>query len=258
MRTITAPYHLDELLPRFRWPADPGRVLTPDLPEGSTWERLAALYEPVADEVSESAAEGPVLVLSGDCTTALATVAGLQRAVADPDRLAIVWFDGHGDLQHPDTTTSGYLGGMGLRMLLGEGDRTVIDRLGLKTVDPGRTVLVDGRDLDPPEKDYLDATPVQRRGVAELTASTRETVPTGGPLYLHIDIDVLDPDHQPGLLFPAPNGPDPGEVMAAIRAVLATGEVVAVGLGCTWRQDEQPSPAAREIADLLERELGSG
>lgn len=256
MKTITVPFHLDEPLPRLRWPVDPGRVLTPELPEGSTWERLAALYDPVVGEVAEAAGEGPVLVLSGDCTTALATVAGLQRTAAGADRLGIVWFDAHGDLQHPETTTSGYLGGMVLRMLLGEGDRTVVDRLGLKTVDPGRTVLVDGRDLDPPEKDYLAAASVQRRGVDELAAE-REIVPAGGPLYLHIDLDVLDPDHLPGLLFPAPNGPDPGEVMEAIRTVLATGDVVAVGLACTWRQDEQPSPAAREIADLLVRELAA-
>jgi len=255
MKTITVPFHLDEPLPRLRWPVDPGRVVAPELPEGTTWERLAALYEPVADEVAEATRGEPVLVLSGDCTTSLATVAGLQRAAHDPGRLGIVWFDAHGDLQHPATTTSGYLGGMALRMLLGEGDPTVADGLGLKPVDPGRTVLVDGRDLDPPEREFLAATPVRRQGVDELTAPSRE-LPSGGPLYVHLDLDVLDPDHLPGLLFPSPNGPDPTEVIAALRAVLATGEVAAVGLGCTWRQDEALVPAVQEIADFLVRELG--
>ena len=53
-----------------------------------------------------------MVVASGDCLTALGTVAGLQAAGADP---AVVWFDAHGDVQTPETTSSGYLAGMSLR-----------------------------------------------------------------------------------------------------------------------------------------------
>ena len=53
-------------------------------------------------------------VCPGDCATAIGTVAGLQRAGMSP---GIVWLDGHGDVQTPETTSTGYLAGMSLRLL---------------------------------------------------------------------------------------------------------------------------------------------
>jgi arginase len=80
------------------------------------WERLGTLYSNVAAQVAATAAAGgsPV-VMSGDCTTSLGTMAGLQRAGVDA---GIVWFDAHGDLQTLETTSSGCLGGIPLRAAL--------------------------------------------------------------------------------------------------------------------------------------------
>ena len=90
---------------------DPGipvdRQITVDLPASGTWQRMAVLYEAVAREVCSR--ELPVMVVSGDCTTSLAVIAGLQRAGRD---VGIVWIDAHGDFNTEATTPSGYLGGM--------------------------------------------------------------------------------------------------------------------------------------------------
>jgi len=114
---LQVPYHLDEYLPELDLPLRVEKTITADFPAGEIWGRLTALYSKVAGQVAQAAGRGtsPVVV-SGDCTTALGTMAGLQRAGIDA---GIVWFDAHGDLQTLETTASGYLGGMPLRLLPG-------------------------------------------------------------------------------------------------------------------------------------------
>jgi arginase len=224
--TILAPYHLDERIGDLGMPAD--RTVVSSLPPGDPWSRMAVQYDAVADMVADAVRDGQrPTVLSGDCTTALGTVAGLQRAGLDP---AIVWFDAHGDVQTPETTTSGYLGGMPLRLLVGHRRDIIADRLGLRDVPEQRVVLVDARDLDPAEADYLSGAAIRRSTVEGLAG---DLLPAG-PFYLHVDFDVVDPGELPGLLFPAPGGPAFETVASAIRRVLATGRVAALGAACTW------------------------
>lgn len=237
MTVLSVPFHLDERLADAP-PVAPDAVIAPDLPPGPPWERMALLYERVADAVV--AAERPV-VFSGDCTTALGVVAGVQRGGVDP---SVVWFDAHGDLQTPQTSASGYLGGFPVRQLLGGADRLVPERLGLRPVAERDVLLVDARDLDPPEAEFLAASAVRRVAVGDVPG-----VLPAGPVHLHVDADVVDPRDLPGLLFPAPGGPGLAEVAAAVRAVLSGCEVVSVTVGCTWSGPAPPAVAAlmREI-----------
>lgn len=230
MTRVLVSYHLDEHLPDLDIPTQTSVSVTAELPPGDPWQRMHLLYERVAGTVAEAAQGGArPAVISGDCTTSLGVVAGLQRAGLDP---GIVWFDAHGDLQTPETTTSGYLGGMPLRLLAGYRPELIAGPLGLRPVPEPRILLVDARDLDPPEVAYLERSAIRRLPVPELTA---DTLP-GDPFYLHVDLDVVNPQDLPGLLFPAPGGPRLTEVTAALHRVLASGQVAALGLACTWRQ----------------------
>ena len=229
MITLRVPYHLDEYLPDLDFPLGKAKVITADLPPGDAWARLAVLYRQVASAVAGAVDHGrrPV-VLSGDCTTALGTVAGLQHAGVDP---GIVWFDAHGDVQTLETSTSGYLGGLPLRLLVGYRPGLIAADLGLRPVAEQRVVLAGARDLDPPEIAYLQTARIGRAQVAELDAA----VLPDGPLYVHLDLDVIDPVAVPGLRYPAPGGPGCAQVTAALGMLLATGRVAAVGIACTWR-----------------------
>ncbi|WP_433279841.1 arginase family protein [Pseudonocardia xinjiangensis] len=249
MTVIAVPFHLDEHLPALELPLAPQRsIAPPELGPGSPWERMAVLYDEVADAVAADVTAGRVpLVLSGDCTTSLGVVAGLQRAGLDP---ALVWFDGHGDVQTPETSASGYLGGMPVRQLVGGADRTVAERIGLRVVPEPDVLLVDARDLDPPEEAYLATSAIRRVPVADVGTG----LPPHRPVYLHLDVDVVDARDLPGLLFPVPDGPRLPAVAAAVRHVLASCEVVAIGLACTWRPG---SGADRAVAELV-RELTAG
>ncbi|WP_216852997.1 arginase family protein [Phytoactinopolyspora halotolerans] len=287
MSSILVPYHLDEYRPTLDVPIEPDTTVTVDfsVAEEDTWARMGLLYQRVADAVAADVqAGGRATVLSGDCTTSLGVVAGLQRTGLDP---AIVWFDGHGDVQTLETTTSGYLGGMPLRMLMGYRPELIADELGLRPVAEDRVVLVDARDLDHAEIEYLHESAVARRGVydfaihsfggggddgvdsggsggsggsgdghAVAAADPAELLPDG-PIYLHLDLDVVDPSDLPDLLFPAPGGPGLDAVLSAVHRIVEVGQVVGIGIGCTWQPNhgsaERIGTRLSEALDLEHR-----
>ena len=184
----------------------------------------------------------PVVVACGDCLTALGTVAGLQASGADP---GIVWFDAHGDVQTPETSSSGYLAGMALRLLTGYRPELIAGRLGLKPVPEDRIVLVGARDLDSHEVTYLSQAPIRRPQLTELSVAELPD----GPLFVHVDLDVIDGPQLPALRYPTPGGPDAGQLADALSLLLGTGRVAAVSIACTWFPGHD---AARLIAPYLE------
>jgi arginase len=181
-------------------------------------------------------------VLTGDCSTSLGIVAGLQSAGIDP---GIIWFDAHGDVQTPQTSASGYLGGMPLRLLTGYEPELIAVRLGLRPVAEDRIVLAGARDLDPPERDYLAGAQIRQRDVTGLA----EADLPDGPLYVHVDLDVIEAAAVPGLRYPVPGGPDPGQLAAALQMLLSSGRVAALAIACTWHPGYQ---AAARIAPYLQ------
>jgi arginase len=75
-----------------------------------------------------------------------------------------------------------------------------------------------------------------------------------GPLYVHVDLDVIDAAQLPGLRYPTPRGPDAGQVADALSLLLGTGRVAAVGIACSWFPGHG---AARLITAYLETALAN-
>jgi arginase len=224
---LVLPWHITDPLPgglNLTLPSD-ARVLDASLgTSGDVWFDLAHLYGSVARAVAETT--GPVLVLSGDCMTPLAVLAGLQQRGTHP---ALVWFDAHGDFHTEHTTTSGYLGGLPLAKAVGRGDLTLPAALGLTPLSEDDALLVDGRDLDPGEVTELAASRVRRVAVGDVA----DALPNG-PVHVHVDLDVFDPRLLPGLRFPASNGADLASVSAALREIVQRREIAAVSIAATW------------------------
>jgi arginase len=226
--TIRVPYHQDERLPDEDIPVRPDVTVAPKGLDGDVWRRMADVCAATAAAVSPVVVSGAVpVVFSGDCLVAGGTVAGVQAAGIDP---AVVWFDAHGDVHTMQTSTSGYRGGLSVRVLNGVHRDLYADPIGLRPVAPERTVLVDARDLDPAEAEYLATSPTRRIAVSEVS---ERSVPTG-PLVVHVDLDVIDGGELPGLRFPVPDGPAEDAVLAACERLFATGRVVALDVACPW------------------------
>jgi arginase len=238
---IVSPWHLGEHLPDFPVPAGAGEVIRPSLPDGPVPGRMSLVHQAVAGAVARAARP---LVLSGDCPAALGTVAGLQRRHRD---VAVVWLDAHGDFNTPAITTSGYLGGMPLAMLAGRAPELFCAPLGLRPVADTSVVLADARDLDPAERDALTASQVLRVPAEPAAIAAAVDSLGGTPVYLHLDVDVIDSAQLPGLRFPSGPGPSVaqvGDCLAAAREAI-TRLARALGPELSWPEPDEHRGAVR-------------
>jgi arginase len=260
---LVTPWHLDEHIPAFPIPANVSETISPALPAGPALGRMTLRYQAVAEAAARAARP---LLLSGDCPAALAVVAGLQRrhrdltVVAGQRRhrdLAVVWLDAHGDFNTPAITISGYLGGMALALLTGQAPELFGDAVGLRPVADTHVVLADARDLDPAERGALTVSQV-RRVPADPAAITSALDGLGRmPVYLHLDVDVIDSAQLPGLRFPSGPGPSVAQIEECLAAVCATGDVRAASIACAWLPDRVSDPATRETITRLAKALGA-
>ena len=235
-RTLLSPYFLDQPSDDLRaLVAHDARVVTRPLPPGEPLARMGLLYDALAGEVAAALAAGqrPVAML-GDCCATIGVLAGLQRAGQQP---ALVWLDAHGDFNTYDTTPSGFLGGMPLAMAVGLGDDTLLRATGLRPWPADKVLLADGRDLDPGERDNLAALAIRR--VPDLEQLLSPAALPGGPLYVHFDVDVIDPADAAAMNYPAPGGPSAQTVSDVLRALAATGRIVAISVSL-WEPSLDP------------------
>lgn len=248
---IVTPWHIDEDIPDFPIPANATAALRPPLPKSTVPTRMSVLHRAVADTVVDS--ERPLL-LSGDCPTARGAVAGLQRRYAN---LAVLWFDAHGDFNTPSITASGYIGGMAIAMLTGRTPGLFADDLELRELADTNIVLADARDLDPAEGEALAASNVHRVS-AEPSAITAALSELGGtPVYLHLDVDILDSTETPGLRFPSGPGPSVRQIAACLAAACETADVVGAGMACAWLPGHVSDQSTLETIALFTDALGA-
>jgi arginase len=182
----------------------------------------------------------PVL-LAADCSVSATT---LPAALRNRPEARILWLDAHGDYNTPETSGSGYLGGMCLAAATGEWDAGLGE-----TVPAERVVLAGIRDLDPGERELLE-----RSAATVIGASTVETLVAaknaldGAPIFVHLDLDVIDPEHFPAAV-PAPGGLHPDKLYDLMDSVLEDSELL--GLEVTnfaVPDDEEESDVATETA----------
>jgi arginase len=177
----------------------------------------------------------PVL-LAGDCSIGITT---LPSALRHGQGIKVLWLDAHADYNTPTTTTSGYLGGMALAGACGEWDAGLTD-----TIASDRVVLAGVRDLDDGERDLLGAS-----GVTVIGASNVETLVAvknaldGAPVYVHLDLDVIDPEHFPAQ-FPAPGGLHPEKLYDLAEAVVEDCELVGLEITAFEAPDDPGEHAA--------------
>jgi arginase family enzyme len=152
----------------------------------------------------------------------------------------VLWLDAHGDFNTPETTPSEFLGGMCLAAACGVWDAG----LGAEpAVDPARVVMCGVRDLDEGERAL-----VERHGVAvEAPGALAERL-SGLPVYVHLDLDVLDPSVFPAQ-FPAPGGLSDGGLRTLLAEVAESAEVIGVEITAFEAPDDDTS--AGGLAELV-------
>jgi arginase len=233
---------LDEQIHRLGYPCgDWGNVPTAVAEAARTGDERARFLAEILQTcvgvsglVERAVSEGALpIVLGGDHSVALGTLAGLALAYGAPG--AVLWIDAHGDLNTPETTPSGNVHGMALAAALGlAGDRFAAAGWRLPAVE--RVALVGLRSLDQGERELLgrlDAkvftmSDFDRLGV-ERCMREALTHLAGAPfVHVSLDMDVVDPDVAPGVGTPIRGGLNYREAHLALELVAESGLVSAL------------------------------
>ncbi len=196
------------------------------------------LYEAAIKSLDEGALP---LVLGGDHSLAAGSVAAsaawVRRTQDKP--LGLIWIDAHGDMNTPETTTSGNVHGMPLAALLGSEPVELSSIGGSPSVLPQHTVLVGVRNLDDEEKAQIRAAGVHvftmkdidRDGIAKVAERALQlaSADTGG-IHVSFDMDVCDPSYAPGVGTPVKGGFDYREAHMVMEMLADSRRLVALDL----------------------------
>ncbi len=145
-----------------------------------------------------------IFTIGGDCGIELAPISYLNNLYNGD--LAVIWFDAHGDLNTPALSPSNKFHGMPLRFLLGDGDKSITGMC-LSRLNPNQMVLAGCRELDPPEQEYIHSKNIRVIRADKLEKLIKIVSTMGfNNIYIHLDLDVIDPECFPSVMCPSEKG----------------------------------------------------
>lgn len=154
-----------------------------------------------------AAIDSTAITIGGDCGVELAAVEHAARG----GRTVLLWLDAHADLNTPTSSPSGAFHGMVLRSIIDAG-----------LVAASDVLLVGARDLDPAEEHAVEHLGIPMIGIDRVGEAVAERAESGAEqLYVHVDLDVIDPGEFEGVGFPTPFGTSVEALVAAIGAARA-------------------------------------
>jgi arginase len=158
-----------------------------------------------------AAVDDVVLTAGGDCGVELAPIAAARARHGG--RLTVLWIDAHPDVSTPQSLPSGSFHAMVLRTLLGDGAAPLVPA---EPLGPEQVILTGVRSFEPGQREYLARAGIRQHGVAELERALDGLT---GPVYVHVDLDVLDPAEFASTGYPEPGGPSVQRVVDLISGV---------------------------------------
>jgi arginase len=227
------------------------------------WNRMALANANFADVVREGLQDDLITIgLEANCNDLLGMLSGLKYdSDGNARRVGLVFIDAHGDFNIPETTLSGMLGGMPVAIAAGHALHNVRRTTGLEEPLPMSDIVWGGvRDLDPLEADRFKEYEVQQfsvQDVRELSANLKKQMDDLADrvdvVYVHIDMDVLDPAEVPGHSLTVADGPSSKDLAAAITLMFENPKTVALGIASTPSFNLDPDGVSRQAAlNLIE------
>ena len=249
------------------------------VPELVHLDEVVAMATAVREAVAASLRDGalPVLV-GGECCLSIGVGAALAQ---QPGPLTTVWLDAHGDLNTPETSQSGLITGMPLAVYLGHGHPALL-AVGEGAPRPAaeRTWLLGGRDLDPGEVTNLASFGLHNLTVDAVVAAGPEAVAAEilalpeaammppearatarevelrpallrSRVYLHFDVDALDPEQAPGVHYRVPGGFQAPDVATLAGYLCASGRVGAIAVASANLDHDRDGLTVAAIREVL-------
>jgi arginase len=234
--------------------------LKKDLTEGKT-KNLSHFRDATSRiyHATKALKRGPLLILGGECSATVGAMAGLNEVYGG--KLGMLWLDAHGDFNVPDTSPSGYIGGMCLAMACGMAPG--LDLGTGQTPAPlagERLVHVGSRALDPPEVVAFNSSPaklftaqqVKKIGAADVAEEAARHLDNRSDwIACHLDVDVVDPELIPSVSYPTPGGLTMEETSIIVGKLLGTGKLGAIELAAYDPSKDRGAASAKKIIELL-------
>jgi arginase len=226
------------------------------------WNRLSLANGELAKMVAGERRGGSLPVgLLANCSALPGMLAGLQHSGpgSRPLRVGLVFIDAHADYNTPETTLSGMLGGMPVALSAGLCLTQMRRKAGLDPALPQRHIVEAGvRDTDPLEQDLLDRSEIQQLSVADIRQRStnlhqqmKRLSEITDAIYIHVDMDVLDPREVPGHHLSVPGSPSSAELAAALTEIFRYEKVGALGIASTPYGEQDASGVSRQAAYRL-------
>jgi len=224
--------------------------------------RMALASNHLADMVAEQIRAGalPIGLLS-NCNGLMGMLAGHQRARgARPLRVGLVWVDAHGDFNTPETSLSGMMGGMPVAISTGLCLHHIRRACGLDPPLPTKYVTMVGvRDTDPWEQYLIDQNDISQITVDDVRRLSpaidmemdRLSVITD-LVYIHVDLDVLDPSDIPGAGLPVKDGPTAEELSEALEIMFENPKAAGFGMASYPARRDPERKGLRSVYKLVE------
>ena len=233
--------------------------------EYGAWKRLGWALGDFAKIVAGNERDGFFTVgLYATCPSMPGMVAGLEHSGSGgrPLRIGMLWLDAHPDFNTPETTRSGSMGGMPVAIATGRALKNL--RLDATLDPPLRdedVVMGAVRLTDPLEQDLLDHSKIQQLSVNDVRQATPAVWAQldrlnaqVDKLYIHVDMDVLDPREVSMHVNKVPGGPSSEELAALFERIFARyPKAAAIGFATIPPSD----PGGLSIAALNRMILGA-
>jgi arginase len=237
--------------------------LTPDeAEEYGEWHRMGLANGHLAELVTENERNGALTIgLLGNCNALMGMLGGFQHAdpSAGPLTVGLVWIDAHGDFNTPETTLSGMLGGMPVAVSAGLALHRLREESHLDPpISTDHILMVAVRDTDPEEEELIQAHGLVRlstQDVREISPALHREMERLSEvvdlIYVHVDMDVLDPREVQGHGLTVPDGPSSQELAAALTEMFRYPKVAGLGIASTPAYDADPGELSRQAAYRL-------
>jgi len=200
-----------------------------------------------------------VFCLGGECGLALGTLAALRSRFRGMPGL--LWLDAHGDFNTPETTRSGFVGGIPLAFVCGRGPKFPPSIENLRPLVKEENVVHFGsRDLDPLEAKAVESSSIKLHSAVSLHKEGLERTLEREAAYLedsadwiicHLDVDVIDPSIIPAVSFPTNGGLSLNEVNTIVKTLLKTGKLKVFNLAAYEPTRDISYSAGRTIVGLV-------
>lgn len=227
------------------------------------WNRMALANANFAEVVREGLQDNMITIgLEANCNDLLGMLSGLKYdSDGNARKVGLVFYDSHGDFNIPETTLSGMLGGMPVAVAAGHALHNLRNTTGLAEPLPMSDIMWGGvRDLDPLEADRFreyEVRQVSVQDIRDISENFRkqfnEMADGVDIVYVHVDMDVLEPNEVPGHGLTVPNGPSSKALAAAIGVMFENPKTVALGIASTPSFNADPDGVSRQAAlNLIE------